>query len=131
MKKITFILISVLFFAVSQAQKVQINVHTYGGNQRLYFPHPHSWYTNQGYQYSRHGYYIHNGKKYIQTEKNIISQTVIMVAETMVTVTLGCTKTKMAITPVVIKIKEARVNASSSLFNHQCCHILCNDRGLY
>ena len=63
MQKITFILISVLFFEVSQAQKVQINVHTYGGNQRLYFPHPHSWYTNQGYQYSRHGYYIHNGKK--------------------------------------------------------------------
>ena len=59
-------------------------------------------------------------KKYIQTEKNIISQTVIMVAETMVMVTQGCIKTKMAITLVVIKIKEARVNASSSLFYHQC-----------
>lgn len=63
MKKIILV-IAVLFFCTSgYAQRVNVNVHVYGGNQRLYFKHPHAWMVNQGYHYHRGGYYVRHGAK--------------------------------------------------------------------
>ncbi len=62
MKKIILV-IAVLFFYIGGYAQVNVNVRIYGGNQRLYFKHPHAWMVNHGYHYHRGGYYVRRGVK--------------------------------------------------------------------
>lgn len=65
MKKVILLLAIALFTHLgASAQQVQVNVHIFGGNERIYFDQPHSWMLSHGYHYHRNGYYMHsNGKR--------------------------------------------------------------------